>query len=185
LICHPINKHQTPFNFKKKTGNFCRLAKRVVEAHNQRMGADLSGVSSDELRMRNYRAQLQAQDDLEVRELQNRHNDEIQRLTEQNKAQTDQMRHDYEVRISQEGEALDERLQKVRLENDQQVAAENQKGQEELNQARTSNQQRVDEYKKNSDAKIEQMRKQYQLAAENLHDKAKKNERREREVSGV
>ena len=73
--------------------------------------------SSDEMRLQNYRERLKQQNELEIREMEANHAADLERLSTTEMNQIENLRHDYEVRVSQEAETLDEKLTEIRLEN--------------------------------------------------------------------
>lgn len=142
------------------------------------MPSDVKATTADELRLRNYRTQLQRQHDLEVRELERKNADELQRLTEHSTTQLETLRQAYDVRISEEAESLEERLHQVRLNARERIAVEKEQAEEELRKTRTSHQQRLAEYKKNAEAQIDALRKQHQASAEAIHERSVKSAKR-------
>src|SRR5437773_1724517 len=92
------------------------------------MGSDystsLKSSTTEELRLRNYKDQLQQKNELELREMQARHDEELQRRIENHTAQTDELRRDYDVQISDEAEQLEERLHQTRMSNEERISTE-------------------------------------------------------------
>ncbi len=146
---------------------------------------DVKSANTDELRYRNYLAQLHQRGDMEVRELQSAHGEEVQHLLETEKAQMDDLHRDFDVRISQEAEKLDEHLQNIRMQNEERVGEQKRAADQELNQVRATSQQRIDEYKKNADAQLDSLRKQYLAASEAMHERYRKSAHKEKEVNGA
>jgi hypothetical protein len=138
-----------------------------------------SRVASEELRLRNNQTQHQSQNELETREVQARHGDELQRLIENQTDRAQDLRKAYDVSISQEAENLEQRLHDTRLSNDQRVADEKRNEDNELNKLKTAHQQKVEEYKKSSESQLENLRKQLQAQTEQLHELARKSAQKE------
>ena len=149
------------------------------------MPSEIKASTTDELRTKNYRAQMQQTADLETRELEAKHNQDIERLNSNFKDQYQDLKHAYDIAISQEAEALEEKLHQVRDSTDEKVSSEKKLQEDELTKIKTVNQQRIDEYKKNADAQLDQIRKQYQASSEDLHTKAKKDMKKEKELTKV
>ncbi len=142
------------------------------------MPGEIASTQSDEIRLRNLRAQMQNRHDLQMREMEEKNQSSVQRLVENHTTQTEQLRNAFDVTISREAEALEQRLHEVRLHNDERIETEKQTGDQQLFKVKQANQQRIAEYKKNSEAQIESLRKQLQASAETLREQAKKQEQR-------
>ena len=120
------------------------------------MPSDIKSATTEDLRMRNYRQQLQQHNDSEIRDLEQKHNEDIARLQDNFTNQVQNLRHAYEIEISEEAENLEEKLQKVRGENEEKkISTEKKAGEDEVVKNRTANQQRIDEYKKNSELQLD------------------------------
>lgn len=146
------------------------------------MPSDIKGASAEELRLRNYRQQLQNRHELELRDMRDRQGDEVLRLHDNFNHQTETLREAYDVQISEEAEQLEDRLQQLRTSHAERVSSEKKAGDEEVSQLRAGNRQQVDETRKNGEAQIAALRKQYQDAADVLHKKARKSAKRDQEV---
>jgi hypothetical protein len=137
----------------------------------------------DEVRLKNYRTSLQQRNDMEVRELQSKHDDEVQRVIENQTAQINELRQAYDVQISREAEALEESLHRIRMGNEDRIESEKQAAETEVNKIKTANEQRLSEYKKNSEAQMDALRKQLQASADQLHERARKAAKKERQFN--
>ena len=140
-----------------------------------------SSQTSDELRLKNYRAVLERKNEIEVQDLNARHTDEMERISENQALQLESLRNAYDVKISSEAEILEDRLHQIRMTNEERIASEKRAGQDELNHIKSSHQARVEEYRKNSEAQIDELHRQLQNTSEVLHEQAKKTAKRERE----
>lgn len=145
--------------------------------------SQIKSATVDDLRMQNYRNNMERKLESEVSELQSRHDQDIERLLENHAFQMEQLRNAYNVEISKEAEVLEERLHQVRTHGDVQVRAEKMAHEKELSQQKNAHQKQLDQYKKNSEAQIVEMRKQLQATTENLHAQAKKSLKKEKEIS--
>jgi hypothetical protein len=148
------------------------------------MPSEIKSTAAEEIRLRNHRAQLEQRNEMALREIEQSHAEDVRRTIENQAFQMDNLRRAYDVQISEEAEALEERLHRVRLNADERVAAEKKAGEAELEKLKSAHKQRLDEYRKNSEQQLEALRKQLQTSAETLHEKARKTAKREREVSG-
>ena len=149
------------------------------------MSTDIKSTSTDEIRMKNYRAQVQNRNEMDMRELQEQHASEIQRSSENHNLQSENLRSAFDVQISEEGERLQDKLDQIRMQNEERVKLEQKAGEEELTHTKTANQKKIEEYKKNSAAQLDALRKQFQATAENLHEQAKRTTKRDKELNGV
>lgn len=146
------------------------------------MASDVNGTSSEALRMKNYRLQMQSHHDAQVREIQDKNSDEVQRLIENHAYQMDNLRNAYNVQISEEAEAMEQKLHDVRLKNEERLKEEKRIADDAVNQSRSASQKRIEEYRKNSEAQLAVARKEQQMAADNLHAQTKKAARAKKEV---
>lgn len=151
------------------------------------MSSDLSAIrdsTANEMRMKNYREQLQRRFDSDIHEMEASHQDDVVRILDHNIQQLDTLRNAYEVRISEEAEALEEKLHQVHSKAEARVDAEKRAGDEELARVKLTSQKRIEEYKKRSDEQVETLQKQLQASTSQLHEQAKKSARKEKESSG-
>jgi hypothetical protein len=142
----------------------------------------LKSTQSEELRLKNYRTLLEQKNELELREIEAKHNDDVQRRMESGTAQIENLRRDFDVRFSQEAENLEERLRQTRSENELKIQQEKRQEEEELSRLKSLHQQRVEEYQKNSATQLDELHKQLQTTSQSLHDQAKKLALKERET---
>ncbi len=142
-------------------------------------GLNNSRVASEEMRLKTYLTRIQQHNDLETRDTQAKHGEEIQRLNETFADQSKAIKEAYDVQISREAESLEEKLYETQTHNEARVELEKRTGDEELTKLKTQQQQRIDEYKKNSEAQMDSLRKQLQANADALHEKARKSAKKE------
>ena len=147
------------------------------------MASDFSaGVKSsttEELRLRNYRTSLQQKSEMEIRDLQSRHSDVMQHTSDIQQLQLDELKRGFEVQISKEAEALEEKLHQIRLSGEERLEDEKRTMDTEFQKVRTASQQKIDEYRKNSEAQIDKLRKETQVATEMLHERGKRAAKKE------
>lgn len=146
-------------------------------------GPEIKASTTDQLRLQNYRTQIQNKNQADLRAMEDRHSDEIERKLEAQARQKETLQEAYNVEISREAESLEERLQQIRLTNERLVAEEKRSGEMELDKLRKSNQQRIQEYKKNSEAQMEALRKELQASTDYVRNQARKSAKRNTEVS--
>ncbi len=146
------------------------------------MPSDIKGASAEELRLKNYRLQLQNRHELELRDIRDRQEDEVLRLHDNFNHQTETLRGAYDVQISAEAEQLEDRLQQLRISQAERVSTEKKVGDEEVAKLKAASSQQIHELRKNGEAQLTALRKQYQDAADALHKKVRKSAKRDQEV---
>lgn len=166
-------------------GQLLPISRIVASAHNgegmsSSVKSSAAATQADEIRMRTYRLQLQGRQEAEVKEIRERHVDEVQRLMDTHRNQLESLHRAYDVQISEEAERLEEQLHRTRLTNEERVNLEKKQGEDELSKLKLANQQRLDAVRKNGDLQIEKLRKELQATTEAIHHQAKKSARRER-----
>jgi hypothetical protein len=143
-----------------------------------------SKIASEEMRLKTYLTHVQNRAELETRETEAKHGEQLQRLTENFQDRSKALKEAYDVQISREAESLEEKLHTTRMKNEERVETEKRAGEEEVAKVRTQQQQKVEEYRKNSEAQLDSLRKQLQASADALHEKARKSANREQKKEG-
>lgn len=138
------------------------------------MPSEIANSTTDELRIRQHRAQIQKREEMELRDKEARHQDAVQRLTDNQLDQLEKLKNAYEVRISEEAESLEQRLHEIRMSNEERIQAEKQAAEQELTKAKSANKKKIEEYQKNAEAQLDSLRKQYQASGDNLRKQARK-----------
>ena len=133
--------------------------------------------------MRNYRNQLEHQNEIELKDIENRYASELQKLHQTKILELDQLTKAYDVKISEEAEIMEDRLSTVHAESDKRITTEKQIGEDELKKVKLSNRQRVEDYKKYGELQLESLKKQIQADQAAMHDRAVKAAKKEREQS--
>src|SRR5438105_2839235 len=100
-------------------------------------GNGIKATTTEDLRLRNYRTELNRRNEAEIREMDARHGENVAKLQESELAQLEQLKHAYEIQFSQEAEALEEKLRDLRAENDKRVDGEKKQGENELVKTRS------------------------------------------------
>ena len=129
--------------------------------------------NADEIRMRNYRQQLERQNEIDIKDIDAKHVEQMQHLAEDHQIKSQSLKNGFDVRISEEAEALDDELQRVRRSNEERIITEKQAGDDELGRIRTANTDRLNEFKKNSEFQLEKLRRDLQMSAEAMKKQAR------------
>src|SRR4051794_12187278 len=87
--------------------------------------------AADEMRMRNYRAQTERRNDAELREIDTKHQEELGRVLGYQAEQMEQLRHSYDVKISEEAESQEQKLSEIRHSNGERLEVEKRAADEE------------------------------------------------------
>ena len=148
------------------------------------MPSDISAktASADEIRLRNYRTQLERRNEMELADIDARHQDDVRKVMASQSLQMQELQGAYDVKISQEAEILEQRLHEIRQNNKERVETEQQAADDQLTKLKQAHEKQVIEYKKNTEEEMEQLRRQLQASTEALHNQAKKMSKRDREI---
>lgn len=138
-----------------------------------------AGNSSDAARYQNYLAQLERQQDADVRDQEDQHKDKITRIINTHDTQQSQMKKDYEVQISDEAEAMERKLALTRERNGILISQERDKGEKEADRIRTQYQQKIEHEKKIGDEQLSRMQEYYKKASEEQYRQFTREQARE------
>lgn len=133
--------------------------------------------STDEIRLQNYRAQVERQHDAALQQLDTKYREQIGDLIQRREDEIDQIRRAYDVRISEEAEQLEAKLHSAREIAMERVAQEQKSGDKEVERIRTIQNKRVEEYKKNAYARADDVHRELEQHLKNLDTQAKRSER--------
>ena len=134
------------------------------------MASSTSGMSgADETRYRSYITQLERQQDADIKDKETEHQHKVALLTTTNAEQENNLRKDYDVRISTEAEQLEKKLTEVREHNKAIVAHEKEVGEEEATKTHQQYAQKIEQEKKIGDDQIAKMQAFYRKANDDLH----------------
>jgi hypothetical protein len=139
---------------------------------------------SDEVRMRNYRAQIEKKNEIEVRDISERHLEELQRMNDAHALRVASLRQAYDVQLSEEAESLLKKLEEIHTSNEERVGLEKRTAEEELMRTRNNNQKKLDDLRKKGELQLESLQNQFKASTDAMHEQAKKTARRERENLG-
>lgn len=137
------------------------------------MPNEIASVQAEDIRLKNLRSQLENRNRSEIKEIQDRHEHDLYRLTTGEAETLENLKSAYDVQISKEAENLEARLAEVRQNNEERVLAEKKQGDAEVEKIKFQTQQKIDEYKKIGETQLERQRKEYASESSNLHEREK------------
>jgi len=139
-----------------------------------------ANIHTEDVRLKNYENQMKNRHEESVRDLRESHESEITRMLSHYANQKHQMDSDYEVKISEEAERLENVLNNHKIQHEERIQAEKNSEEIELQNLKTAHQKRVEEYKQNNELVVDRMRRQLQATSEHLHAQARKTEKKEK-----
>ena len=83
--------------------------------------SNMKAMSADEMRMRNYRAQVEARHEAEMREIELHNTDDVVKAQTADHEQMEQIKGAYDVEISKEAESLEGHLHDIREQNQERI----------------------------------------------------------------
>ena len=137
---------------------------------------------SDELRMQNYRSQLEKRNDMALEDLRVRYSEDTRTLSEDHVDRMTQLKKAYDLKISEEAEYLEDQLNSIRASARTRSEEEKRAGEEEINRLKSAHTARVEEYRRNSEEQLDKMRKEAKLQTEHLHEQTRKTAKKEKEL---
>ena len=133
------------------------------------------GNNVDEIRYKNYLQQMERDQDATVKDREDQHRERLTNLISGHEDQTKSLKKDYDVKISEEAEALDQKLALIRERNQSLVSQEKQSGDLEAGKVHQQYEQKVDSEKKVGDEQIAKLQSYYKKASEELHKQYEKD----------
>ncbi len=135
------------------------------------MASSTSGAGNnvDEIRYRNYLTQMEREHDATIKDKEDDHKSQLQNVISQKEEQKAQIKKDYEVKISDEAEALEKRLNLIRERNQILSTQERELGEREADKVHHQYAQRIDQEKRTGDEQINRLQEYYKKASEDLH----------------
>jgi hypothetical protein len=127
------------------------------------------GNNVDEIRYRNYLTQLERDQDAQVKEKQDAHRDHLANIITTSTDQSQTLRKDYDVKISDEAEMLEHKLSLIRDRNDILSKQERENGEREADKVHNQYSQKIDQQKQVGDEQIARLQGYYKKASEELH----------------
>ncbi len=138
-----------------------------------------SSLATEETRLKNYRSRLQYENEVELRNIESQHAQDLARLSTQFGDQMQGLRGAYEVKISQEAEQMDQKLRQFQAAKDQKLSEEKRLADVELSKLKAAHQDQIREFKKVSQNEYETLHKKLQASTHALHELARKSEKLE------
>ncbi len=134
------------------------------------MANSMNGSSgTDAGRYQSYLSQMERQFETDVRDKEETHRDKVTRLINHQTGQQEQMRKDYDVRISDEAENLEKKLGLIRERNQILVNEERERGEREADKIRAQYQQKIDAEKVKGDEQLSRLQSYYKKASDDLN----------------
>ena len=127
------------------------------------------GSNVDELRYKSYLGQIERDQEATIREKQDEHREHLTQLVTTQAEQSTALKKDYDVRISAEAEALENRLGSVRERNQAMVAQEKENGEMEAAKIHQHFVKRIEDEKQLGDEQIQKLQSYYKKSSEELH----------------
>ncbi|MFZ9596138.1 MAG: hypothetical protein ACO3A2_08685 [Bdellovibrionia bacterium] len=131
-------------------------------------------LSIEEFRLKAYRNRIQADHESELRNMEAQHAQTVEKTTDRQRQQLDQLKEAYDVKISKEAEDLENQLHRIQLEKSEKLEQEKLKADAEINRFRTAHQDQVRQIQKNSQNELETLQKKLGEATQALHQQVKK-----------
>lgn len=132
-------------------------------------GAGGSGNNADQIRYQSYLAQMERQQDADIKDKEDTHRERLVRLNDIQESQSQGLKKDYDVKISQEAETLEKKLNMVRDRNSVLVQQEQEQGERAADKMRSSYQQKIEQEKRVGDEQIARLQQYYKKATDDLH----------------
>lgn len=132
-------------------------------------GAGGSGNNADHIRYQSYLTQMERQHEADVRDKEDAHRERVGRLVSNQEEQSSTIKKDYDVKISQEAETLERKLNMVRERNTVLVKQEQEAGELEVNKLHTQYAQKIEQEKRIGDEQIARLQNYYKKATDELH----------------
>ncbi|NDF13734.1 hypothetical protein EB061_00195 [bacterium] len=125
--------------------------------------------STDEIRYRSYLTQLERDQESQLKNAVDEHREKMTRVLDQQQTVLEQMRNDYDVRISSEAEMLDRKLSEIRERNGELAAREKLNGEQEADKIHAQYTQRIAQEKALGEEQLRQLQSYFKQASEDLH----------------
>jgi hypothetical protein len=138
-----------------------------------------AGGSSDSVRYSNYLSQLERQQDADIRDKEDLHKEKVTRMVDDHQSQESQIKKDYQVKISDEAEAMERKLSLTRERNNILISQEREKGEKEADRIRAQYQQKIEQEKKTGDLHLSRLQEYYKKAGEELQKQSNRSQIRE------
>ena len=117
-----------------------------------------------EAQIRNSRYDLEQQQERDIQDRVEKHADRIQKLEAEHRKTLDDLREDFDVQVSAEAAALEERLQQIRNQNEEMLTQEKNWGDEELKKVKEHHHQSIEKAKEEADLRLLNQRQELKKA---------------------
>jgi hypothetical protein len=131
----------------------------------------------DEIRYRSYLNQLERDQDAQIKDKEDTHREHLAKVVTTNDDQMQNLRKDYDVKISDEADALERKLSLIRERNGILSNQERENGEREADKVHNQYASKIEQEKKIGDDQISRLQAYYKRASDELH----KNFEKERE----
>jgi hypothetical protein len=131
-------------------------------------GAGGSGNNTDEIRYRSYLTQMERQQDAEIKEKDENHKDQVARIVSGHDNQQKNLRTDYNVKISEEADAMEKKLETIRQRNLAITTQEKESGEAEAEKIHHQYAAKIEQEKKTGDEQIAKLQSHYKKSSEDL-----------------
>ncbi len=126
-------------------------------------------TNTDQIRYQSYLTQMERQQEADIRDKEDIHKERLSRLVDTQAHQSEGLKKDYDVKISQEAETLEKKLNMIRDRNSVIVKQEQEQGEREADKVRSQYQQKIEQEKKTGDEQIARLQQYYKRATDELH----------------
>ncbi len=137
-----------------------------------------TGNNVDEIRYRSYLNQMERDQDSQIKEKEEIHQERLASLIASNDQTHQNLRKDYDVKISAEAEMLEQKLAQIRERNQEIVDQEKESGVHEADKVHNQYVAKIELEKKVGDDQIAKLQNYYKGASEKLHHQFEKDRER-------
>ncbi len=140
------------------------------------MGNSVNGPGNnvDEIRYRSYLTQLERDQEATLREKEDAHRETLGKVLEAQKNQLEEIRRDFDVRISSEAETLERKLGQARDQNQTLIQQEHLAGEQTTAKIHQQYAQRIEQEKRTGEEQIRNLQAYYKKASDELHHQYEK-----------
>lgn len=128
----------------------------------------VDSIRTENLRIEQAKLQLEHQQERDLKELREKHHNELERMIEGQKLVKDDLEKAYEVNISTTRDDHEKKLSEVRASNSKMIEDEKMKGDEEVEKTRSRYQEQIAHYRENSEKALEDLRRKHDSSAETI-----------------
>jgi hypothetical protein len=133
------------------------------------------GNNTDEIRYKSYLTQLEREQDAQIKDKEDTHREHLSNIITTHEDDTKLLRKDYDVKISDEAEALDRKLSMIRERNQIISNQERENGEREADKVHNQYASKIETEKKTGDEQIARLQGYYKKASDELHHQYEKD----------